>query len=375
MNNKNRDPWDMGVYRTGSVEPPKRGSGLVPFLLIAVILLAGISTLLGAMNIRLSNKLNQKQEGLMLMEDASEPTFRPAGSSKQPNGDFSLNLQDTPVADNVPQSGGLALQEIFSVNMPSVVSISGAAGQTGSGVIIGAEGYIITNSHLVEGDGLTVTLSDRQVLAATVVGMDPVSDLAVIHVDAKDLTPAVFGNSEGLRIGDAVCAIGPQLGGTMTNGIICAIDTENARIQTNASIHAGGPLVNGFGQVVAIGGQGHAIPSVTVKNVADQLIAQGYVAGSPSLGLSGEAVTALIQNFYGLPAGIYITQVDTGSDAAFKGLTVGDILVSINGTSIATAEDLIKAVAAYKIGDPIEAVIYRDGTPYTVTLTVEEAKD
>ena len=375
MNNKNRDPWDMGVYRTGSVEPPKQGSALVPFLLIAVIVLAGVSTVLGAMNIRLSNKLNQKQEGLMLMEDATEATLRPTGNSKQPEGSFSLDLQDAPTADNVPQSGGLSLQEVFSSNIPSVVCVSGAAGQTGSGVIIGAEGYIITNAHLVEGDGLTVTLSDRQVMAATVVGMDSVSDLAVIHVDAEDLTPAVFGNSEGLRIGDAVCAIGSELGGTMTDGIICAIDTENAQIQTNASLHAGGPLVNGYGQVVAIGGRGYAIPSVTVKNVADQLIAQGYVAGSPSLGLSGEAVTALIQNYYGLPAGIYITQVDTGSDAAVKGLTVGDILVSVNGTSIATAEDLIKAVAAYKIGDPIEAVIYRDGTPYTITLTVEEAKD
>lgn len=372
MNDKNRDPWDMGVYRTGSVEPPKKGSALVPVLLIAVIVLTGVSTVLGAMNIRLSNKLSQNQKGLLLMEDATESTLRPSANSRYPDG-FALDLQDTPTADNVPQTGALALQEIFSANIPSVVSISDADGQTGTGVVIGAEGYIITNAHLVENDGLTVSLADKRVLAATVVGMDLISDLAVIHVDAHDLTPAVFANSESLRIGDAVCAIGSDLGGTMTDGIICAIDTDSARLQTNASLHSGGPLVNGFGQVVAIGGRGYAIPSITVKNVADQLIAQGYVAGSPSLGLSGEAVTEMIQNYYGLPAGIYITQVDTGSDAAIKGLTVGDILVSVNGTSIASAEDLIKAIAAYKIGDPIEAVIYRDGNPYTITLTVEAA--
>lgn len=371
MNDKNRDPWDMGVYRTGSVEPPKRNNPLVPILLVAVILLAGVNAVLGIMNIRLSNKLNGKAgSGISMLMD-SEPTTATVSDSptKEPGG-FSLELED------VVQGEGNSLADIYENNLPSIVTVTWGAGEQ-TGIVLSADGYILTAA----GDstsGITARLADEQIFPAEVVGVDPVSALAVLRVEATDLIPAQFGNSEQIRVGDVVCSIGQ----TMTDGIVSGIRRDNdvqgkpmAQILTSADPQAGSPLFNSQGQIIGVGSDGHAIPSTRVKNVVDQLIDRGYVSGSPCLGLSGEMVSDLFQNYYGAPAGLYITQILSGSDAEGKGLAVGDILVSVNGSDIGTAEDLIRAVSAYKIGDPIEAVVYRNGESYTITLTVEEAKD
>ena len=408
------EPWDRGVYQTGSTRPPKRHSGLVALLLIAVILLAGIAGVLGLWNFRLFAAL-QEQSGkdISLSLQAGKKENSLDGSQLQsaettvPSDGPSITLSDTPQEqENVDQSGGLSLQEIYSRCIDSVVSISCATDSgtaTGTGLVISEDGYLVTNCHVIdEARSITVQLTDQRVLPAVLVGKDVTSDLAVLYVEAEDLTAAQFGNSDSLRVGDSVCAIGDPLGvelrGTMTDGIVSAINRDistNGRtmtlIQTNAALNSGnsgGPLINCYGQVIGINtmkmgdsmstagveGLGFAIPSTTVKEVVDQLIAQGYVSGRPCLGITGEAVSPLYQYYYRLPAGLLITDVTESSDAAQVGLEEGDILLTLDGKTITNAEALTTALYGYQVGDTIEAVIYRGYKQYTVILTVEEAK-
>ena len=247
-----------------------------------------------------------------------------------------------------------------------------------------------------------VQLTDGRTLPAMLVGADSVSDLAVLHIDTTGLTPAQFGDSDSLRVGDTVVAIGDPLGvkfrGTYTDGIISGIGRDMdmdgrtmTLIQTNAALNSGnsgGPLINCYGQVIGINtmkigaftdsagveGLGFAITSSTVKEVAEQLISQGYVSGRPTLGLEGESLSSFDQYYYRLPAGLYITDVDRSSDAAAKGIEEGDILLSVNGTNVTTMDALNGAVYNLDVGDTVEVVIYRSGKQYRVSLTVTEDK-
>ena len=205
-----------------------------------------------------------------------------------------------------------------------------------------------------------------------------------------------------LRIGDTVAAIGDPLGvkyrGTYTDGIVSAINRDvdmdgrtMTLIQTNAALNSGnsgGPLINCYGQVIGINtmkigaftdsagveGIGFAIPSVTVKDIVDQLIQQGYVSGRPTLGLDGEALSSFYQHYYRLPAGLYITHVVPGSDAQSKGIEDGDMLLSVNNQRITSMEDLKAVLYDQEVGDVVEAIIYRAGERYRVMLTLDEQK-
>ena len=409
-----REPWDQGTYQTGSTNPPKSHSGLVAVLLIAVIFLAGVTSILGILNIRLFSALSSQTDGtiplsLYVDNSSTAPTDSEVNGPAPtvPADHVTVQIVPAPEASgNIPQEGGLSLQEIYRENIDSVVSITctGIAGNaSGTGVVINAGGYIVTNCHVVkDAASVTVQLSDDRKFRASIVGTDTASDLAVLYVDANDLTPAQFGDSDELQVGDAVCAIGDPLGaelrGTMTNGIVSAINrdiTTNGRtmtlIQTNAALNSGnsgGPLINCYGQVIGINtmkigddmnasgveGLGFAIPSTTVVDVISQLINQGYVSGRPSMGISGEPVSALYQYYYRLPAGLFITEVAEGSNAALQGLEVGDILLTLNGSSVTTEDELTAFLYGCQVGDHVEAVIYRSKAKHTVTLTVEEAK-
>ena len=411
--NEYMDPWDQGTYQTGSTNPPKSRSGLIAVLLIAVIFLAGITSILGILNIRLFSALNAQSDGNVPLSvhddiDATDTTGGATGPAPTiPTDEVKIEIVQTPQStENIPQAGGLSLQEIYANNIGSVVSItcSGAAGNSsGTGVVIAENGYIVTNCHVVKDAGaITVQLSDDRQFRASVVGADAISDLAVIYVAAEDLSPAQFGNSDDLRVGDAVCAIGDPLGselrGTMTNGIVSAINrdiTTQGRtmtlIQTNAALNSGnsgGPLINCYGQVIGINtmkigdymssagveGLGFAIPSTTVVDVITQLIDQGYVSGRPSLGISGEPISTLYQYYYHLPAGMFITEVVCGSNADLQGLEAGDIIISLDGKTVTNDEELTSFLCSYEVGDTIDAVIHRNKKKFTVTLTVEEAK-
>ena len=416
---KNKEPWDEGIYGTGNTRPPKNHGGLVAVLLIVVIFLSGIVSVLSLMNVKLFKELNQmaqKEQELpvsfhevesseMLSIATSAPTDAEAAPSAHSEAcdDTVLSLNPSPESiANIPQEGGMSWQDVYEKNIPSVVSIS-TPYSSGTGVILSHSGYIVTNSHVVSGSNdISVLLTDDRSFIAGLVGDDPVSDLAVLKIEAADLIPAEFGNSDVLRVGDAVAAIGDPLGlelrGTFTDGIISAISrdvTVNGRtmtlLQTNAALNSGnsgGPLVNCHGQVIGINtlkisaftddagveGLGFAIPSTTVKEIVDQLIRQGYVSGRPTLGLEGEIISRFDQYYYRIPAGLYITHVSEDSDAFRQGIEADDILISINGQRISSQSELDQLIYALNVGDTVEAVIYRGGNQYRIALVLTESK-
>ena len=327
-------------------------------------------------------------------------------SATAPRDSESMELMPAPEGtENFPQYEGLSLQQIYEKAIDSVVSITctlenGSA--SGTGVVLTEDGYLVTNSHVVEGaTAISVLLTDGRTLSAQLIGADAVSDLAVLWVDADDLTAAQFGDSSTLRVGDIAVAIGDPLGvelrGTMTDGIISAINrnvTSGGRkmtlIQTNAALNSGnsgGPLLNCYGQVIGINtmkigdymdgagveGLGFAIPSSTVKTVVDQLLHQGFVSGRPYLGFRAETVSTFVQMYYRLPQGVYITEVDSGTSAHAQNITAGDMLLALDGQQITDADMLEQLMYQYCAGDTVEAVIYRGGKQYAVTLTLEQA--
>ena len=408
------DPWEQNVYQTGRTRPPKSRRGLLAFLMVAVIFLGGIVSAMGLLNIRLFRELNTgdgnpasvrftEDEETGFAADASQPETQKPTTGKE----LQLQLNQTPLSvENVPQVGGLSLQQIYSKAIPSVVSVSCktvTGTSTGTGVILSADGYVVTNSHVVNGAlSVEIILEDGSVLAAAVIGADTVSDLAVLHVESTTLTPAEFGDASALRVGDSVVAIGDPLGielrGTMTDGIVSAINRDISTegrtmtlIQTNAALNSGnsgGPLLNCYGQVVGINtmkignymsdsgveGLGFAIPSTTVKEVVDQLIANGYVSGRAALGIAGEEISAFDQMYYRIPRGIYITEVEQGTDAAAKGLLPGDILLQVESTRITDLNSLKVLLYSYKAGDEVSVVIYRNGTQQTLKIKLAEAR-
>lgn len=395
-------PWDDGEYNTGCTTPPKSHKTLVALLLIAVIILVGLSIILSMSNLRLFQQLSQQREEPTICYSTVEAA--PKTESLVPVDDVQTETASTGFPPLAQQENALSLQEIYIKCSPSVVSIiSEARGSksTGSGVILSEDGYIVTNYHVIEnGEYYTVLLSDGRSLSARVVGSDATSDLAVLQVNASDLTPAQFGDSDYLRVGDSVVAIGDPLGveyrGTMTNGIISAINrnvnvsgrTMNL-IQTNAALNSGnsgGPLINSCGQVIGINtikigaftdsagveGLGFAIPSAVVKDITSQILSQGYVSGRPFLGITGESLSLFYQRYYRLPAGLYVSAVAAGSSAEAVGISQGDILISIDGTNIRSQSDLDALLYNYAAGDEITLVIYRSGYAMQATVTLAE---
>ena len=411
-----QEPWNQDTYRTGSTRPPKSHGGLVALLLVLVILLSGITTILGVVNVRLFRQVNQDAAKETLPISFSNEA--PASLTTIPPEEISISATESPDGnaltmapsavgmENIPQEGGLSLQEIYASVIDSVVSISctnPGGSSTGTGIVLTQEGYIATNCHVVEDAAyIQVLLSDGRTLDAALVGLDEVSDLAVLQVSAENLQPAQLGDSSSLRVGDTVVAIGDPLGiklrGTMTDGIISAINRDidvdgrtMSLIQTNAALNSGnsgGPLINCFGQVIGINtmkmgdsmsvagveGLGFAIPSATVTDIVNQIIAQGYVSGRPTLGIVGESVSNLYHSYYRLPKGLYITAVEDDSSADEVGIEEGDILLYLDDAEITSADSLKSQLYNYTPGDQVTAVIYRGGQRYSVVMTVGEAK-
>ncbi|WP_297289634.1 S1C family serine protease [uncultured Flavonifractor sp.] len=301
-----------------------------------------------------------------------------------------------------PQSEPHTLQTIYQENIQSIVAIWGDEGNSysyGTGVVLSADGYIITNAHVIEGcSAVEVVLQDDSTYEALLVGMDLPTDLAVLKIDAQGLYPAAFGNSDEMQVGDTVAAIGNPLGhelrGTMTNGIISAINRDvdvdgysMVLIQTTAALNSGnsgGALINEYGQVIGITnmkmyayddtveGLGFAIPTATVKVVVDDLIRQGYVSGEPTIGITCYTVTEELAEEYDLPLGVYVDSVQKNSDAKAQGVFPGDVIVEVNGQPVTTVEELLAMKEEMSVGDILHLRLWRDGAYLQRDVTVME---
>lgn len=264
----------------------------------------------------------------------------------------------------------------------------------GSGVVLDGEGHVITNHHVVAGaERIIVTLSDGRVLTGSVVGSDEETDVAVVKVDATDLKPASFGNSDQLKVGQPVLAIGNPLGlaggPTVTSGVVSSmrrsVQLGNGGlkvIQTDAAVNpgnSGGPLVDLEGRVIAINtvtipyaeGIGFAIPINMVLGIANQILRHGGVE-RPWLGVSGYDVSRRVANYYSLPVskGVLVAEVTPGSPAETAGLGVGDVIVSVGGTPVGDVADLVEAIRNRKIGDAVEIEVVRAGRRDAAKVTL-----
>ena len=271
----------------------------------------------------------------------------------------------------------------------------------GSGVIISDNGYIVTNNHVIMNDGaladtITVRLRDGREFEAKIKGYDEDEDIAVVKIEATGLTAAVFGDSSKLVVGEDIVAIGNplgELGGTVTEGIISALDreidvegTKMNLLQISAAINpgnSGGGLFNMKGELVGIvnakssgsgiEGLGFAIPSDDASHIVEELITHGYVTGKPYIGIStyyaSDAYTAY-RLFRSQAAGLYIYETIAGYNETV--LKVGDRIAEVNGKEIVTGDDLAQAVKNSKIGDTLTLTVYRGGQRVEVEVTVYE---
>ena len=319
-------------------------------------------------------------------------------------------------AEGTTVSSGMNTAQVAKTVSPSVVVItteqvvysqwswygqSQVESGAGSGVVISSDGYILTCAHVVSGaSNITVTIGDTD-YPATVVGEDDTSDVAVLKIDATDLTPATVGNSDSLAVGESVLAVGNplgELGGTVTSGIVSALNRSvsiqgsssvntMSLIQMDASVspgNSGGGLFNMNGELVGIvnakssdsdaEGLGFAIPVNDAVKVAQELLENGYVTGRPYLGISYYAVTdAQTAAQLGVNAyGVYIVEVVKGGPADKAGLQAGDRIVSVDGSEVATQSDLGTLMQDHKAGDTIEITVARGGQMQTVNVTLGE---
>lgn len=306
----------------------------------------------------------------------------------------------------------MTIQEITEAAKPSVVEIKTESVTSdvwmqqyvtegaGSGVIITGDGYIVTNNHVIEGAGkIMVTLADGSEYDAKLIGTDSMTDVAVIKINAKGLTPATYGNSDQLAVGDLAVAIGNplgELGGTVTAGIISALDRELAidgqtmtLLQTDSSINpgnSGGGLFNDDGQLIGVvvakssgsdvEGLGFAIPINTAADVAQQLMDGGYVKGQPSTGMtyteSGDSSDSFGMFFGGSStASVYIYSIE-GKNAKRAGFKSGDLVYAVDGEVIESFDELSSIITSHKVGDKITYTIVRDGHTMDISFELEE---
>ena len=315
------------------------------------------------------------------------------------------NLENVPVTSiNIPTVAARTQNSVVEIRTESVTNslflrqfvTEGA----GSGVIISEDGYIVTNNHVIQdARSITVALHDGTTYQAQLVATDSKMDIGVIKIDASGLTPAILGDSDSLSVGEPVVAVGNplgQLGVTVTNGIVSALDREiilnNERrnlLQTNAAINpgnSGGGLFNANGELVGIvvakssgedvEGLGFAIPVNDAKPIIEDLISQGYVGGRVSLGITAlDLTTAQLAAQYGYKTpGVYVQSVVENSSAANGGLQPGDCFVSINDTAIEAISDVTTILNNSSVGDQLEITVKRDGRIVELTVTLQEKK-
>jgi len=300
----------------------------------------------------------------------------------------------------------MALSQVVGIrsDVPIFGAGSGYQGSTtpisGSGFIISSDGYILTNYHVVETAHfndleIIVNLHDGSEYEATVIGFDSSSDIALIKIEAIGLTPVVIGDSDNIRVGQRVYAVGNPFGDlvyTMTEGIISALDrivtVDSKRInafQMDAAVNpgnSGGPIYDRNGDVIGIvsmkimgnsvEGIGFAIPINDAILIASELIEHGYITGRPFIGITVESVTGGNAAFFGWVVGAYITSVNENSAGQRAGLEVGDIIIALGDVEIDSKEALLFTLRRYTAGETTTLTVWRASEEITLTITFDE---
>ena len=406
----NYEDYQQTPKAEGKHAGKKKNKGLKVFAgIMCAILCVGVVSLAGYGTYALVSNQQDQQ--------SAEATTE--GTDEQSQSSTTLVLNDKPSTSNSSASvdlseGELTITERAEKVLPSTVgivsyiqnqqSIFGGEQSQGSGIIISADGYIVTNEHVISGaTSIKVVLQDDSEYNATLVGSDERTDLAVLKIDATGLTPAEFGNSDQMQIGEQVIAIGNpgglELAGTVTVGYVSAVNrsitTTNGNtvncIQTDAAINpgnSGGALVNTYGQVIGINSQkiaatdyegiGFAISINEAQPIINDLIQYGYVRGRVVMGITMQMIDQTYAAIYGYQPGIGVVSVEAGSPAEEAGLVAGDIITAIDGQSITTQEELNSLLEQYSPGDTITLTVYRqsvrgDGQELSMELTFAEA--
>lgn len=402
--------WDQGTYQTGSTTPPKESNGTLTVLLLLVILLGGMASALGILNIRLVRQMADRP-GATVDVMQGEHTLPMEGDSlfghgdmREPeipkNGSVKLQMVDSPYYSNNMANQSLADgAEVYEANRQSLVEIHTLTYtntiHSAVGVILSADGYILTNAYLVESaKQIVVYLPDGTRMPAAVVGSDNMTDLAVVYVEAEGLTPATFGTSKTLQVTDPVYTV--SLPGKKREPMHMTADNLFAASRKFSTAHyqlnllqtckhsENGPLFNSFGQIVGLcvsrtaryfnemDNLGIVLGSNSMQAIITQLVEQGYVSGRPDLGFEVEAVSTLFQYYWGLPGGLMVSGIRQDSDVATRGLENGDILLALCGIALQDRDDLYTVLYGCGLDQEIVAVVFRDGVKKTVVLKVTE---
>ncbi len=448
-NDSNLPPIPPTSYNTpnfgASPNPPPPHSSHKGLRIVAIC--AGL-VFLSVASIQCYRFLNDSlQDNSSQMPEESTTQLGSANSSADVNSqtdtdintDSSAFVPDSTVSDAqewitlATPEGGMSLPDIVDKVMPAAVGVAStfvyeqsvmtmwgiqtqekSVPATGTGIIMSEDGYIITNAHVIYSSSYNGLAQEIQIvlntdyyagdtqIVAKVIGYDTEEDIAVLKVDTNQkLTAAEFGNSDNLRVGELVVAIGNPLGfelfGSVTTGIVSALNREVTinestmrLIQTDTAINAGnsgGPLINAYGQVIginsskisssyysdtAVEGLCFAIPITHAKTVIDDLINYGYVRGKPLLGISGQNVDESLSQAFGIPVGVYVREVTPNGAADLAGVEVGDVIIAVNGKPVETYDEMNAEKNDYKAGDTITLTITRDGKDLTLPLTLQE---
>lgn len=392
----NSQPYGTAPNHSANAKPPKakkpkkqrkpisRG-GIAIALAVTMVFSCG----LGFGGGYLANKVNTSTSGSLNITKTSNSGTTTTASSTSTANSTSEIVKKT--ADSVVE---ISTESVVTGSFAQQYVQQGA----GSGVIISQDGYILTNNHVINGaNSVKVRLRNSTEYDATIIGSDSDNDIALLKVNATGLSPATFGDSNSLAVGDYVVAIGNplgELGGTVTDGIISALarkvtieDTQMTLLQTNAQVNpgnSGGGLFNANGELVGIvnakqsatevEGIAFAIPINNVLDILSDLKEYGYVTGKVDLGIDFTDITSDETAFYyGVnQTGCYVLSVDSGSNAEKAGVTRGDLVTKVNDTDVSSSSDITAALEKAEVGDTVTFTVSRRGTSKTISFVLEE---
>ena len=393
-------------YQSYQPQPPKKKKGTTAKIVALILVVAVLGSVGGALLTNAISSIYGKYE-----DPAEEPKPQVAEKVEEPA--FERDVHKLPDSLGTNDAGkSLSLTQVYEMTVNSVVGINteittnafgqeAVAASSGSGFILSEDGYIITNAHVVaDASSIEVVLFNEDSFEAKLVGADSSFDVAVLKIEAKGLPAVTVGDSDALKVGEDVVAIGNPLGEltfTMTNGILSAIDREinidgnpQNMLQTNAAINSGnsgGPLFDMDGNVIgvttakysgssltgtSIEGIGFAIPINEALKVAYDLAEYGYVKGQAYLGVTVKTLDSQTAEYYSLPMGPRVESVSPGSCAEKAGIQVGDIVIRFNGEDVENNAALIAALKRVQAGDTVNATLFRLGGEVEVTITLDE---